>query len=1443
MFSVGEVKSGDCGVCLHTSYCMPVPKKATIKQLPGGGLHRESPGAELLHDKPTEVLSTDHCQSRDCSDETQLFGDKKMDEDRITGQDEGEAELETNAEHHPTAAMQQPTEENKELNDATENGSTTSTPNTQVNSTATSSSQLVTSSNCAAPGTLMVTTAKDASQIHTPQVSHSLLSSPVASAQAVSAFLTLLTSSPSTISHSLLPSLFAHGAVPGAAAPQLVPQPQMVMPLILNGLQPQTQQLPESQQGQLLTQCVPFVGLNAAQQALLTQRLNSIQGQWSAAGVPTETQPCLNEQNMSVNGKQESDSDGTADQKVSNESKDLDSSSAENLMNDKDEEDNSDPAQVQNEESKVNSESNGDGLNVLKKSTTNGTDPTIQTDSEDDKPVGANLSTACADRGLNNNVSPSASIPNNSSLSPVNLNLTLSPDSTPKKPLPGSSPCASLDAQKSANTHNSQFRMHCNTMGSILADLPALSEFQTEVLWAFFESRSEADAASPPREDCEALGREVGLSEEEVRKWLSLARYAKQKYKATQQENQHSFTRTTQSSDIDFDDEERSLIIADVEDDTEAMDLTCSRGKRKRRVGHRDCCLTSDSENELYTSVVVSDEESQNGLLREGADSPVKNEAQQEAPSSKASAGGKVLRSSTVFLSDAEDEYEDEEGSDGQRSQRKKRKEALEHEVEVKNERDDPDVDLELEAQGDPPSTQSNSVDQISGDNLQPLPLSLTPFSTPFLSPYILSLAPTMIGDGSTVPVFPTPPTITRFPNALLSQSLTNTNQTSHFVSNGDECESALDLSVRKNKSSSPLHADKIAAQKGQLLDGLGLRPTSKGLVVFQVKPESATAVPSSDSGMALVNCNRMAKSNIYMRVTEKMKNSILERDHANERDEEKDTDNDQQRKSKGKRYQDMRRSRTIIQAEQLDILYGCYFKDANPGKHEFEQIAEWVHLPKKVVQIWFQNMRARERKGEVRFISDGTLAAVGKPLIKFTWPLSKPIFSNKPTTNSPGSIAATPIVRTLIKSEKDPVKKMVKPVLCRKTAPVPIKPKEMTSLTTVSTPGSGASAVPKIKAESTSNASVVNEPPKVNPTLSTSPKDSAVAMQISLKRKLEEESEEEKTDDEKDSENEMGTSQLSTNRMVPKLLPTSINNRSPAAPSAPQKQNGLNYWSSKVPIKINTLSREQLALPIDQTPRNIPPPRTIPPPPTPSIAPVSPNTPNPLKVPIPRNPAVGKQSPSDSSFHSASRRPRTHLSCRQLSILQSCYETCAHPNAMECEAIGAELNLPLKVVQIWFQNTRAKEKRWRLQQEKTSPATDGKVDLSSGGYLEYSALKANRPILPKPIQLTITESSGAQSMQKEILTGRCDACNVSFESRAAARAHVFLRNHLATLKNSYFGQPATLVNKNASGNGGPGSVVPSTQVSSSTMVTSTGAVSEVKLVIDFPPPTVTSNS
>ncbi|KAK7877236.1 hypothetical protein WMY93_032055 [Mugilogobius chulae] len=1154
-------------------------------------------------------------------------------------------------------------------------------------------SQLVT----AAPSGLMVSAAKEGEQIQTSQVAPSLLT-------------------PNTLSHSILPSLFAAGAT-GATAPQLVPQPQMVMPLILNGLQAQAQHLPENQQSPLLTQCVPFVGLSAAQQALLAQRFSSLQSQWPSTGVPPNMHPSSEEQNQSSSARE----------------------NKREVMR----------FQISARAIKVCAQRKlkkrkRENLHLIEKVEWRQRKTIVRRIEMAQQMETAQL--------ISWTWKPESS----------HFNLTLSPDSTPQKSQSGMSPCSSLGTPKISPCTNALTKIRNR---SVYRDPPVLSEFQNEVLLAFLESRSEAVAASP-LEDCEALGREVGLSEDEVRRWLTHARLVKQRQKAAGLEHLQALARQIPVSD---DEEEHSLVIAEGEDEeaggSMVLDLSSSRTTRKRKQwgkeGRGDSCLTSDSENEVYTSVVVSDEDNRNGSFREGVESPAKEVAQNETLNSdKGAAGGKVLRSTTVFLSDAEEEYEDEEGGTGQRA--KKRKGEFEKdELEAKRERQDSDVDLELEAQGDPPTSHIQTLN-IPAGALHSLPLSLASFSPQFLSPYVLSLSPSIVGDASKMPVFSNPPTITRFPNSLLSQSLSQS-QMSPFMSNGGDSEGALDLSMGKSSSKSASStttlAEKIALQKGQLLDGLGLRPTSKGLVVVQVKSESAA--PNSNSSMNLVNC--------------KMNASLLEKECEKEREQGGEQDGQGGRKVKGKRYRDMRRSRTIIQAEQLDILYGCYFKDPNPGKHEFEQISEWVNCQRK----------ARERKGEVRFISDGTLAAVGKPLIKFTWPLAKPIFSKKPPSppnNNTGGIAAAPIVRTLIKPDPDPVKEVTKVTM------------EVLSATAVS-----PSAAPKTKLDTTSNVTMVKVIPKVNnPIILPSPKDLPVVPRPAEKRKLEEEEQE-------NHENQMAHGPGSLNRMVPKLPSTPINNRLPATTTTtgPQKQNGMNYWTPKVPIKINTLSREQLLLPAHL------PPRCLAPPPTPTIAPVSPNTPNSAKVTSPSStPVVVKSSPIDNNFlsHSSSRRPRTHLSCLQLSILQSCYETCAHPNCLECEAIGTELNLPLKVVQIWFQNTRAKEKRWKLQQEKMTTPSGEKMDTSSGSYLQYSALKANRPILPKPVHLSIiVPASSAVDGQsaKELLTGRCDVCDVSFDSRAAAREHVFSQFHLATLKTTNFGQPVSLINKNGTSNSG----------------------------------------
>jgi AT-binding transcription factor 1 len=70
------------------------------------------------------------------------------------------------------------------------------------------------------------------------------------------------------------------------------------------------------------------------------------------------------------------------------------------------------------------------------------------------------------------------------------------------------------------------------------------------------------------------------------------------------------------------------------------------------------------------------------------------------------------------------------------------------------------------------------------------------------------------------------------------------------------------------------------------------------------------------------------------------------------------DDDNDQPRD---------KRLRTTILPEQLDYLYQKYQLDCNPSRKQLEHISRDVCLKKRVVQVWFQNTRARERKGQYR--------------------------------------------------------------------------------------------------------------------------------------------------------------------------------------------------------------------------------------------------------------------------------------------------------------------------------------------------------------------------------------------------------------------------------------------------------------------------------------------
>lgn len=1149
---------------------------------------------------------------------------------------------------------------------ATTVGSTTQSVNT-------STSNCVTQANL----TASAVTTKDGEQVQ-PQLAPSLLSSPVASAQAMSAILTLLTSSPNTLPHSILPSLFTTGmsaTTPGAATPQLISQPQMLMPLVLNGLQTQIQgQNPESP-NHLLQQAVPVLGLSAAQRALLAQRLSGLQSQWAAFGPPTTTQMSLEETNKML--------DKGADMRVGNEIK-VEPCDQQMLL--KSEED----WKIDG----VKKEMCNKAENTQKQSEKmmdNSTTFEEKEQKESEMEVEGTGEKVWEEEDANSKVTKSTAA------------LVLQGDSMLScalDPNQGLSHTHTVNSSAAAKCifRNTNFALRSSGHRSAKDQLllssgrPVLTEFQSQVLWAFLESRDDAEISSPQREDCEALGREVGLSGEEVRKWFLDVRQSKERER---------LDRLHDERDRSMEEEEGNLMIDESEDGdcpsatgSHAIDLSSSAERQKIGKGSpRELLLTSDSENEeFYTSVIVTDEESQSSSMREESSSPVKQSSQVESTAERPGGGGKVLRSTTVFLSDAEDEYDDE-----QSMKRKKRKREIDkEEVEIKWEKQDVDLDLQLEAQADPPTPLSVAVDHqvIPAGILQSLPLSLslTPLSTQLYSPYVLSLPSSVIGVGVSEGgrgkmAFSNTQAVTRSPaafsdplNAPASTSLTHS-----FLYNGNDCESALDLSMGKNHSftlsstsSSVSAANKPSIQKSNLLDGLGLRPatvrvpTDGSLIVVQMKPDSAIAIPSSNNS-TLTNCNNLAKtSTVYMRAAEKVSTSLMEREKDKEREKERD-----QKRPKVRRFRDMRRSRTIIHADQLDILYGCYFKDPNPGKHEFEQISEWVNLPKKVVQIWFQNMRARERKGEVRFISDGTLAAVGKPLIKFTWPLSKPILSTPPKTNlspSTGWASAKPQTGN-VPPKTDKVKEAKEPL--KTPTQGPSRPNQTPSFTVVST---GPSLVHKTKAEATPITMVKIAPKTVATPVPVPLLVSGIPTSRSaLKRKVEEVQAESDHTDEEDDDYQEGVESGTTSHMVPKLSTTPINKSSALAS---QKHNGLKYWSQKGPFKINTLSREQLGLSSQR-------PTTT----------TTPTTPSPVTVT-----ASSGQSQKETTYmqhNSTPRRPRTHLNSLQLSILQSCYETCAHPNALECEAMGTELGLPLKVVQIWFQNTRAKEKRWRLQQEK----------------------------------------------------------------------------------------------------------------------------------------------
>lgn len=322
------------------------------------------------------------------------------------------------------------------------------------------------------------------------------------------------------------------------------------------------------------------------------------------------------------------------------------------------------------------------------------------------------------------------------------------------------------------------------------------------------------------------------------------------------------------------------------------------------------------------------------------------------------------------------------------------------------------------------------------------------------------------------------------------------------------------------------------------------------------------------------------------------------------------------------------KRLRTTILPEQLEILYRWYMQDSNPTRKMLDCISEEVGLKKRVVQVWFQNTRARERKGQFR----GTPGAVPNPAAK------------PPGTPTPATAPFPKFNLLLGKVEDSPGREVPK----REAPAFPYPPVSPAAVPLPFLPPAKEASAPT---------------PEPTPPLPVPPVPAP-------------------TEDE--------------------------------GPDEPSKASPESEACSPCAGDLSDSSASSLAEPE-----------------SPGAAGTSGTVGGGGAVPD----GMGQ------------RRYRTQMSSLQLKIMKACYEAYRTPTMQECEVLGEEIGLPKRVIQVWFQNARAKEKKAKMQGAAAGGATGG--------------------------------SEGPPGAQR----ADCPYCDVKYDFYVSCRGHLFSRQHLAKLK------------------------------------------------------------
>ncbi|TRY70592.1 hypothetical protein TCAL_02805 [Tigriopus californicus] len=114
--------------------------------------------------------------------------------------------------------------------------------------------------------------------------------------------------------------------------------------------------------------------------------------------------------------------------------------------------------------------------------------------------------------------------------------------------------------------------------------------------------------------------------------------------------------------------------------------------------------------------------------------------------------------------------------------------------------------------------------------------------------------------------------------------------------------------------------------------------------------------------------------SSISEEDSDKLSVSDMDKEAAHDSPKSNEDDSDSERaKSDDGKDGKRRGPRTTIKAKQLEVLKNVFAQTPKPTRHMREQLAKETGLPMRVIQVWFQNKRSKEKRmHQMRFLPRG---------------------------------------------------------------------------------------------------------------------------------------------------------------------------------------------------------------------------------------------------------------------------------------------------------------------------------------------------------------------------------------------------------------------------------------------------------------------------------------